>query len=216
MKIKWLGHSSFLMTSGSGKKILTDPYESVFGLKYGEIKESADVVTVSHEHGDHNNTKAVKGNPVVVKTSGPVEHAGIKIRGIDTFHDGSRGKERGTNVVFCFEIDGLNVCHLGDLGHTLTAEQVKSIGKIDILMVPVGGNFTIDAAAAGKIIATLKPAVVIPMHFRNNRCPEFPVAGLDEFTKGKTNITVKNSSEIEYKIGKLPASTQIVVLEPAG
>lgn len=215
MKIKWLGHSTFVITSENGTKILTDPYEAVFGLQYGNIDESADVVTVSHDHGDHSNVAAVQGNPKVIKESAPLEVKGIRLRGIDTFHDNSGGSERGANIVFCFEVDGIKICHLGDLGHILTDQQAAAIGSVDVLMIPVGGNFTIDGKTADMVIDMLRPAVVIPMHYNNKRCPEFPVAGIDGFTTGKTNLTIVSSSEIEYNAGELPASTQVVVLEPA-
>ncbi len=215
MKIKWLGHASFLITSDNGIKIVTDPYEPIMGLNYGPIDESADIVTVSHGHGDHNNVTAVQGNPKVIRESTPVKVKGINFTGIDAYHDTSDGSERGANVIHCFEIDHIKTCHLGDLGHPLTDNQIDSIGKVDILMVPVGGNFTIDAETADGVIEKLKPAVVIPMHFCNDRCPNFPVAGVDSFIDGKSNVTVLDTSEIEYKAGELPESTCIVVLQPA-
>jgi len=215
MKIKWLGHASFLITSDSGTKIITDPYEQILGMKYGEINESADIVTISHEHGDHNNPSAVKGNPQVLNESPAVDVKGIAFRGIDTYHDDSGGSERGSNIIFCFGVDGVTVCHLGDLGHMLSEDQVSAIGKVDVLMIPVGGNFTIGAGQADEVIAMLKPSVVIPMHFRNDRCPEFPVAGVDDFVKGKTNVISADGSEIEYSKDTLPAETRIVVLKPA-
>jgi L-ascorbate metabolism protein UlaG (beta-lactamase superfamily) len=215
MKIKWLGHASFLITSEDGTKIITDPYEPILGMKYGEIKESADIVTVSHEHGDHNNVAAVQGNPQVLREATPVEVKGIQFSGIDTYHDNSGGSERGSNVIFCFEVDGIKVCHFGDLGHMLSDEQVASIGKVDIMLVPVGGNFTIDAKIATDIVGKLSPAVVIPMHYQNDRCPEFPIAKVDVFLEGKTNVTKLEASEAEFTAGKLPAAPQVVVLQPA-
>ena len=215
MKIKWLGHASFLITSDKGVKVLTDPYEPILGMNYGPIDESADIVTVSHGHGDHNNIAAVQGNPQVIDESTSVELKGIKFSGIDTYHDDSAGSERGPNVIYCFEVDDVKVCHLGDLGHMLSDEQAAAIGKVDVLLAPVGGNFTINAETADAVIEKLKPAVVMPMHFSNDRCPDFPVAGVESFTDGKTNVTVMDTSEIEYKAGELPESTSIVVLKPA-
>ena len=215
MKIKWLGHASFLITSDNGVKIITDPYEPIMGMNYEPIDELADIVTVSHGHGDHNNVAAVQGNPLVITESSPVEMKGITFSGIDTYHDNSDGNERGSNVIYCFEVDGIKVCHLGDLGHMLSDDQVNAIGKVDVLMAPVGGNFTIDAGTADSVIEKLKPVVVIPMHFCNDRCPDFPVAGVESFTDGKPNVEVMDTSEIEYKAGELPGSTSIVVLKPA-
>jgi L-ascorbate metabolism protein UlaG (beta-lactamase superfamily) len=210
MKIKYLAHAAFLITSESGTRIITDPYETSGALKHGEIKETADIVTVSHEHGDHNNVAAVKGNPKAVRAGAEVE--GIKIKAIPAAHDDKGGSQRGKNTIFCFEMDGINVCHAGDLGHTLTDEQVKAIGKVDVLMIPVGGFFTIDAKTATKVGEQLKPKVIIPMHYKTEKL-NFPITGAEEFTKGKSNVTRVNGSEIELKAGALPAVTQIMVLK---
>lgn len=213
MKIKWLGHASFMITSDSGTKIITDPYVTGGALNYGEIKESADIVTVSHEHFDHNNAAAVGGNPEVVKEAKEVK--GIKLNGVPTYHDDAGGSQRGSNIIFCFEVDGVKVCHLGDLGHPLTDKQVADLGSVDVVMVPVGGNYTIDAKIATEVCGKLAPRVIIPMHFRNERCDSFPVAGVDDFLQGKADVSRSDSSEVEFKAGGLPATTQIVVLKPA-
>ncbi|GAH71186.1 unnamed protein product, partial [marine sediment metagenome] len=213
MKIKWLGHASFLITSDAGTKIITDPYVTGGGLSYGEIKESADIVTVSHGHGDHNNVAAVQGNPAVVKEVAPVEIKGIKFNGIPTYHDSAGGKERGNNIIFCFEVDGMRVCHLGDLGHQLGDKEVAELGKVDILLIPVGGFFTIDASVATEVCSKLTPKVIIPMHYKNDRCA-FPIAGVDEFLQGKAGVSRLDTSEVEFKPGELPATTQIIVLKP--
>jgi len=214
MKIKWLGHASFLITSDAGTKIITDPYVAGGGLRYGEIEESADIVTVSHGHGDHNNVAAVQGNPAVVKEVAPVELKGIKFNGIPTYHDSAGGKERGNNIIFCFEVDGMRVCHLGDLGHQLGDKEVAELGKVDILLIPVGGFFTIDASVATEVCSKLTPRVIIPMHYKNDRCV-FPIAGVDEFLQGKAGVSRLDASEVEFKPGELPATAQIIVLKPA-
>jgi len=212
MKIKWLGHASFLITSDSGLKIITDPYATNENLNYGEIDESADIVTVSHEHGDHNNVAAVGGNPEVVR--GTAKFKGLEFKGIPTYHDDAEGKSRGNNTIFCFEVDGVKVCHLGDLGHPLSDKQVSELGRVDVLLAPVGGNYTINAEVATQVGNKLAPKVVIPMHFRNDKCT-FPIAGVDEFLKGKKEVKRLDTSEVEFKKGELPASTQIIVLKPA-
>lgn len=214
MKIRWLGHSSFLITSDTGVKIITDPYVSGGGLSYGEIKETADIVTVSHGHGDHNNTAAVRGNPVVVNQVGTTEAKGIKFMGIATAHDEAGGKLRGGNIIFCFELDGIKVCHLGDLGHQLNDNQIAEMGQIDILLIPVGGYYTIDAEAAGQISDKLAPRLIIPMHFKTEKC-DFPITGVNDFLQGKTNVTHLEVSEVEFRPEHLPTTTQIVVLSPA-
>jgi len=214
MKIRYLGHSAFLITSDTGVKIISDPYETGPGLTYGEITESADVVTVSHDHPDHCNVAAVKGNPEVVRRTGRSTAKGIEFKGIASYHDDAGGSMRGNNVIFCFELDGIKVCHLGDLGHLLDDKQVAEIGTVDILLIPVGGYFTIDARAATEVCNQLKPKVIIPMHYRTEK--SFPnILEVDEFIKGKNNVTRQDSSEVEFKAGKLPASTQIMVLKPA-
>jgi L-ascorbate metabolism protein UlaG (beta-lactamase superfamily) len=214
MKVKWLGHSSFLITSDKGVKIITDPYKSGGPLKYGDVKGPADVVTISHEHGDHNYTALIEGNPQIIRGEKPVEVKGIKFNGIATFHDDNKGNDRGTNTIFCFEVDGVRVCHLGDLGHNLSNQEVNQIGKVDILLTPMAGFFTINAEVATQVSNKLKPAVIIPMHFKNERCG-FPVSTVDDFLKGKGNVTIMDSSEIEFKAGKLPAVAKIIVLKPA-
>ena len=215
MKIKWLGHASFLITSESGVKIITDPYTPKETLTYSEIHELADIVTVSHEHGDHNNTAAVQGNPDVIRGAGTQDVKGVKIKGVSCFHDDSGGEKRGKNTIFCLEVDGIRVCHLGDLGHSLSKKECADLGKVDILLVPVGGNYTIDAKVATEVCGELAPKVIMPMHYRNERCSNFPVAGVDDFLQGKEGVNRMASSEAEFKKEQLPAKTQIIVLQPA-
>ena len=226
MKIKWLGHSSFLITSDAGTKIITDPYHTGGALNYGEIQESAHIVTISHNHGDHNNVDTIEklpktevpGKPIIVRGPLPpnLEHlSGIPIKALPTYHDNAGGKERGTNNIFCLDVDGIRVCHLGDLGHRLGDKQVAELGKVDILLAPVGGNYTIDAQVATEVYAKIKPRVVIPMHYKNEKCSSFPVAGVEEFLKGKKDVSKPDASEVEFKKDKLPAATQIIVLKPA-
>ncbi len=213
MKIKWLGHASFLITSNTGTKIITDPYTTTPTITYGEIKESADIVTVSHGHGDHSNVAAVRGNPKVVRETAKVK--GIEFKGISTYHDDVEGQKRGKNTIFCFEVDGIVVCHLGDLGHPLSDKQVNGLGSVDILLIPVGGNYTIDARVATEVCNKLAPKVIVPMHYQNERCASFPVAGVDEFLQGKAGVSRLNASEVEFKQGELPAASRIMLLKPA-
>lgn len=218
MKIKWLGHASFLITSDTGTKIITDPFEASYvasgGPSYGEIKESADIVTVSHDHTDHSNVAAVKGNPEVVREVGITKVKEMDFKGTASYHDEAGGSKRGKNTIFCFEVDGIRVCHLGDLGHQLSDEQVSELGDVDILLIPVGGYYTIDAEAATQVCDQLKPKVVIPMHFKTDKCG-FPIAGVDEFLKGKGAVKKLDTSEVEFKQAGLPTSTQILVLNSA-
>jgi len=214
MKIKWLGHSAFLITSESGVRIITDPYKSGDDLKYAPVTESADVVTVSHEHYDHNFTSSVQGNPQIYRGPEPIEIKGIKFSALSVFHDNEQGKLRSKNTVVCIDVDGMRLCHLGDLGHILDAVQLNKLGKVDVLFIPVGGLWAIDAAEATKVVETVNPKVVIPMHYKNERCT-FPIAPVTDFLKDKKNVTKIDGSEVEYKVGTLPPTTQIVVLKPA-
>jgi L-ascorbate metabolism protein UlaG (beta-lactamase superfamily) len=212
MKIKYLAHSAFLITSEKGTKIVTDPYEPEEELRYGEITETADIVTASHQHTDHNYVSVVRGNPKVVKTSEEVK--GIKVKAVPAYHDTIGGSRRGPNTIFCFDVDGVNVCHCGDLGHELTAEQVKAIGKVDVLLIPVGGTFTVDAKGAARVAEQLKAKVTIPMHYKTDKT-SLPIAGVDEFLKGKNNVVRSGDSEIELTVEKLPGVSQIIVLKPS-
>jgi len=212
MKIKWLGHASFVITSDAGTKIITDPYETGGDLSYGQIKESADIVTISHDHTDHNNVAAVQGSPKVVR--GAVEVRGIKFNGIPTYHDDAGGGKRGKNTIICFEVDGIRVCHLGDLGHQLSDSQLAELGRVDVLLIPVGGFYTIAPKLAAQLGDRLKPKVIIPMHYKTDKC-DYPIAGVEEFLRGKKEVSRLDASEAEFKAGELPATTQIVVLKPA-
>ncbi|MBI4297797.1 MAG: MBL fold metallo-hydrolase [Chloroflexi bacterium] len=216
MKVKWLGHASFLLTAESGSCIITDPYQpGAFGtINYGPIEEPADIVTVSHDHGDHNDAKSIKGNPQIVNTPGERQVSGIRIKGIPAHHDTSGGRERGSNIIFCFTLDGMNVCHAGDLGHQPTAGQLSQIGQVDVLLVPVGGKFTLDAKGANDLVETLKTKVVIPMHFKTPKC-DLPLAGVDDFLKMRKDVKRLKASEVSLKKEALPSATETLVLEPA-
>jgi L-ascorbate metabolism protein UlaG (beta-lactamase superfamily) len=216
MKVRWLGHASFVLESESGLRIVTDPYTpGVFGLDYGAPSERADIVTVSHEHEDHNNVAAVQGNPQVVRGVGTHEAKGVQFKGVATSHDPTSGSQRGPNTIFCFALDDINVCHLGDLGHDLDDRTAAEVGQVDVLLIPVGGNFTIDAAAATRVCEKLSPRVVIPMHFKNERCPNFPVAGVEDFLKGRAGVKRPDGSEVELRKSDLPAAGETIVLKPA-
>lgn len=216
MKVKWLGHSAFIITSEEGTKILTDPYQpGMFGVDYGKIEEAADIVVVSHEHPDHNYVKGVPGSPQVIRGVGAHQAKGIGFTGIASYHDDSGGSQRGPNNIFCFTVNGVRLCHLGDLGHTLSDQQLAEIGEVDVLLAPMAGNFTLDAAGAHRVIDQVKPRVVIPMHYQTDKCPTFPVCDVEPFLAGKTNVKRMDASEAEFKRGQFPSATEIVVLKHA-
>lgn len=212
MKIKWLGHASFLVTSKDNIRIINDPYTVGKGLNYQPINESADIVTASHNHGDHNNVEVIRGNPKILKEPGSYDVKGIELKTVSSFHDETKGSQRGSNLIFCFRVDGINLCHLGDLGHRLSQQQISEIHDVDVLFIPVGGFFTIDANQAEATVQAIKPRIIIPMHFKNLKV-DYPITSLDQFLKGKKNIRKVDSSEVEIKKEELPEEPEIVVLE---
>jgi L-ascorbate metabolism protein UlaG (beta-lactamase superfamily) len=217
MKIKWYGHAAFLITSDQGVKIVLDPYESgAFGgaLTYGKIPDQADVALVSHDHADHNDPQSVPGSPEIVKGSGSKTARGISVKGISSYHDPSKGSERGANTIFTFTLDGIRVCHLGDLGHILNDKELAEIGPVDILLIPVGGHFTIDPKEATRVADQLKPKVVIPMHFKTEKV-NFPIVPVEDFLKGKMRVKRAGKSEAVFDKASLPTQMEIVVLDYA-
>jgi L-ascorbate metabolism protein UlaG (beta-lactamase superfamily) len=213
MKIRFLGHSSFLITSEKGVRIITDPYKAGCfggGIKYAPINEEADIVTISHEHDDHNSTD-ISGKPTFVRGVGAKQLKGIEISGFEVFHDECGGAERGQNTVFKMSIDGVSVVHLGDIGHQLSDEEIQLIGKVDILFIPVGGYFTIDATTAESIAAKLMPRIIVPMHFKTEGCG-FPIAPVDDYIKNKE--VKKCDGEFEISKENLPDKMMTYVLNP--
>ncbi len=217
MKIKWYGHAAFLITSANGTKIVTDPYESgAFGgqLAYGKIDDRVDIALVSHDHADHNDAKSLPGSPQVVQGTGTKTVKGLTFKGIPTYHDPSKGKERGVNTLFTFVVDGIKVCHAGDLGHILNDKELAEIGPVDILLVPVGGYFTIDPKEATRVVEQIKPKVTIPMHFKTEKCG-FPIAPVEDFLKGKPKTKRAKATEAAFEKATLPEEMEVVVLEHA-
>ena len=212
MKITWLGHSAFLLETG-GIRIVTDPYNEKVGYKL--ITIPADVVTVSHEHRDHNYTASLKGNPRVIRGSGQVQYMGINFQGISSFHDEAKGSKRGENTLFVIETEGLRLCHAGDLGHELRLETVQKIKPVDILLIPVGGTYTVDAGIATKLCETLDPKIAIPMHFKTPVMINFPIATEEPFLEGKKNVKRPGSTWVEVSKESLPSEREIVVLNHA-
>ncbi|MDI6752901.1 MAG: MBL fold metallo-hydrolase [Thermodesulfobacteriota bacterium] len=217
MKVKWYGHAAFLLTSDQGFKVITDPYEpGGFGgaIAYGRIPDEADVVLVSHDHADHNYVKGLSGKPKVIQGSGTHRFKDLEVRGIASYHDEGQGSQRGENTIFCFTLDGLQVCHLGDLGHIPTEQQVKQIGPVDLLLMPIGGVYTIDSSQAALTAQKLNPRVIIPMHFKTPRCG-LPLAIVEEFTKEKASVKDIGASEFKIEKENLPPTPEIIVLQPA-
>ena len=215
MTIKFLGHAAFLITSEDGVRIITDPYEPEGydgALRYGPITDEADIVTVSHDHADHNYVAGVPGNPVVVTSSSEVK--GIDFEVTESYHDDAQGTERGPNRIFCFRVDGIRLCHLGDLGHLLSPEQAASIGHVDVLLIPVGGHFAIAAQGAPQAIDLLQSAVAIPMHYKTPKV-DFPIGPVDDFLAGKQNVEDSGASQITVCADEMGEEPRIIVLKAA-
>ena len=195
MKLKWLGHACFLITAANGTSILTDPFNEKVGYDLPAVK--CDIVTVSHGHFDHNYTECVPGEFVEVNEPGEYNIDGIAINGISVYHDEKEGALRGNNIVFNMKIDGLNICHLGDLGHILDESDASKIGSVDILFIPIGGNYTIDADRAGKVINALNPTIILPMHYKTEST-EMPIETKDKFLSLISEFKTENAgNEIE-------------------
>lgn len=217
MKIEWLGHAAFIITSQNGTKVLTDPYESEgpYGtIGHSPIKEKADIVTVSHSHSDHCHVPLhLEKEAQVVREKINKEIKGITIRSVGSFHDSLGGKQRGSNTIFIFEVDGIKIAHFGDLGHSLEDAALKELGPIDIALIPVGGVFTIDAKTADDIIKKLKPKITIPMHFKTPKV-RLDIDEVDLFLQGKDNVQRLQSSEIEISPDMLSSGpSKIIVLK---
>ncbi len=174
MDIKYLGHASFFIKSKDAR-VITDPYDSSIGIKFPKME--ADIVTVSHPHGDHNNVAGVTGNPLVLDWPGEFEKNGVRMFAYKSYHDKQKGAERGENILFKFEIEGMSILHCGDLGFVPDNGFLEEIGEVNILMVPVGGFYTIDPDEAIALIKKIEPNMVIPMHYNNE--------GLKQETFGK-------------------------------
>lgn len=217
MELHFYGHAMFGLTSG-GVTIVIDPFNDDLG--YPKPRVAPDAVVISHEHSDHNNAGLVGGRPRVIrgladegKTWAALdERVGpVRITGVATYHDGQQGSARGKNTVLILEAEGLRVVHLGDLGHLLSDEQARAIGAPDVLMVPVGGHFTIGPAEADQVIEHLQPRVVIPMHYKTEVTASWPIATLDAFLADKTGVKRVGAATSVTAAG-LPAGQEIWVM----
>jgi len=216
-KISWAGQSCFQISVSNSRDhsadIVIDPFDEATGLKVPNF--SADIVLVTHDHHDHNNIKALKGDPFVIKGPGEYEVKDVFIKGIASFHDDKEGKEKGQNTIYTIEAEDMRFCHLGDLGQKqLTDEQLEKIDSVDILMIPVGGEYTISSTEAQKIISQIEPQIVIPMHYS---LPKLKIK-LDEVSKflktmGKNSVTPQDKFTVKSStLSK--GDMEIVVLQP--
>lgn len=216
MEIYYLGHSSFRI-KGKDATVVSDPYNQVkvpdFGLKFPKVE--AQVVTVSHLHPDHNAPELVEGKPFVVSGPGEYEIKGVSIFGFPSFHDGKLGKERGVNTIYLIEMDGLRICHLGDLGEMLSDQKLEEIDGVDILMIPVGGFYTIGPKEASELVTKIEPLIVIPMHFRTDKTgSEFAkLSTVEDFLKESGVESALPLPKLVITKDKLPEERQVVLLD---
>jgi L-ascorbate metabolism protein UlaG (beta-lactamase superfamily) len=210
MEISWLGHSCFQI-KGKSATLITDPFSPQAGDVSGLGKLSASIVTISHDHQGHNYAVGVGGNPRVVRGPGEYEISDVLITGVPAYHDNERGKVLGRNTIYVIHMDDIVICHLGDLGHTLQEEQLEEVADADVLLIPVSGQHTINAAQAAEVISQVEPRIVIPMHYA---LPEGDAPNpLDKFCR-EMGIEVGHSQpKLNVARTTLPAETQVVILE---
>jgi L-ascorbate metabolism protein UlaG (beta-lactamase superfamily) len=209
MEIDWFGHACFRMRGREGT-VIVDPYSKDIGLSFARPR--GDIVTISHAHPGHSFAAGVKGDPKIIDGPGEYEIKNIFVTGVPTAHDKKGGKERGVNTVYVFDIDGLTICHLGDLGHVPTQPQIEALGNVNVLLVPVGGVSTIHAGEAAEIVSMLEPQIVIPMHFAHADL-KFKLDSPFKFFK-EMGIKAPNAvASLKITKDNLPSETQVVVLE---
>lgn len=220
MRLTYYGHASFLLESG-GTTILIDPFNEKCGYPFPTVSPTA--VTVSHEHFDHNYVEVAGGSPKVIRGlreggkdwADVAERVGpVRLSGVKTYHDGSQGSERGRNVMFIFEAEDLRLVHAGDLGHTLSQDQVAALGRADVLLLPVGGYYTIGPKEADVVIGQLRPRLVVPMHYKTDVNKDWPIGTVDEFLRGKERVQ-RQERTVSLTASALPSEREIWVLRHA-
>jgi len=206
MKIRWYGHACFLIRST--KNIVTDPHDGK-SIGLPEPKIRSEIVTISHNHFDHNCSRIVQGNPTIVNTVGKKEVLEVNITGINSYHDDCQGAKRGENIIFKINIEDMTICHLGDLGEIPSESQIKEIGSVDILFIPVGGTYTLNSKEALEVAKILSPKVVVPMHYRVHGL-SLPIQPVDNFLKLVKNYTIyKPGNEMHIDASELQEKTEI-------
>jgi len=215
--VQWFGHAFVLITTPAGVRIAMDPYGRI-GYPMPEVE--ADVVTVSHTHGDHNNAGYIWVDPKVLQGLKPGGKAwanidyqakDVRIRSFPAYHDKLQGQQRGLNSIFLVEVAGLRIAHMSDIGQIPSPQVLDSLGRIDLLFLPVGGNFSIDAEEATEIVARLKPSVVVPIHYKTEVTATWPIADEQDFVRGKSRVK-SVGQRVEISQDTLPGKTEIWVM----
>lgn len=205
MKIKWYGHSCFGLEFSGGLRVVTDPFDDHVG--YPLCEAYADIVTISHGHSDHSYAASVQGLPTVLNRAGAFDFGDLQVKAVKSFHDAENGALRGDNLIFIYEADGLKLAHLGDLGHEPDAQQYAALEGTDVLMIPIGGYYTIDTDTALRAISRIRPRIVIPMHFKTP-VMDFPISDEKQFAEAR-NAVYMDGTKIEIaaeNIGSLPGA----------
>ncbi len=210
MEITWLGHACFRLKNRE-TTIVIDPFGAETGYNPRSIGE-ADVVIVSHDHPAHNNAGAVAGKPRVIQGPGEFEVGGVLITGVRTYHDGDKGARLGKNTAYVVEMDEVRVCHLGDLGHVPTPDQVEALNGAEVLLVPVGGTTTLDAEGAAEVISLLEPRIVVPMHYQTPNTTA-KLASLEGFLQQMGLHGAQPAAKLSVTKTSLPLETTVTVLE---
>ncbi|MBN1168282.1 MBL fold metallo-hydrolase [Candidatus Woesebacteria bacterium] len=213
MDIWYLGHSSFRL-KGKTATVVTDPFDpKMVGMDFPKVE--ADIVTVSHDHRDHNQSDQVKGVKKVIKGPGEYEINGVSIVGIKTYHDSEKGEKRGKNTIYVFEIDDLRLAHLGDLGTKLSEKQIESMGEIDVLFIPIGGEYTINAQVAAQVARDIEPVIIVPMHYMQKGLKKDTFAKLTDEKPfiNDLGLPVENEKRLNIRKLSLGEEQKIVIME---
>lgn len=212
MKIEYLGHSCFKLTESTGTSIVCDPYNELVG--YTPHKLICDAVTISHHHFDHDAIGYISGSPTIIDKVGCCALHGVEIKAIKSFHDSDKGAKRGSNLIFKFRMDGIDVCHLGDLGEHCSSKLINELLPVNVLMIPVGGTYTLDCEMAKEYVDRIMPDLVIPMHYRDNGC-KIDIDKVDDFVNLFVGEHIEEcvDSEISLQRSDLKGNTKILILK---
>ncbi len=213
MHLTHIGHSCFKLQDKIGPEgvtLITDPFDKKIGLKMPNFE--TDIVTVGHDHYDHNNTKAVRGNPYIINSAGEYDIKGVTIYGVESYHDKKEGQERGKNIIYRIEMDDISISHLGDLGHILNDKQLEILAGTDILLLPVGGTYTVNAKEAVEIVSQIEPRIVIPMHYKIKGL-KVDIESVDKFIK-EIGLSPEHENKLKISRKDLPTEDmKLIILE---
>jgi len=218
--LEWYGHAFVRLTSPQGVRVAMDPFGQI---GYPMPTVEAEIVTVSHEHGDHNNAALIRGHPVVLRglTEGgrdwnPIryQHKDVSLVSVPVYHDEQQGRLRGKNTMIAVELGGLRVAHLSDMGHLPTEAQYQALGRVEVLLVPVGGHFSIDGRQAREIVERLRPRIAIPIHYKTAATATWPIEDERAFVEGYPRVRRLGGPRVTLALTALPSLTEIWVLEP--